>query len=441
MNNLAREVLTCGSSAHWNRRSWLNAVGSSGLWGLTSLAGSLAQASEAKRSGSRAKSVILLWLKGAPSQLETFDPHPGTEIAAGSQARGTSVKEIQLGKGLEQVSETMQDISIVRSVTSKEGDHERAVYNVKTGFRPDPTIVHPAIGSVICHQLNSIDEGKIDIPRHVSIFPGNSPGRGGYLGDQFDAFKMFDPKNPLPDLRKQVPDQRFSDRLKMLDFLEKNDPFRRKGQADVRYGDPNTQAALKMMSSEQLKAFDLSGVPTSLQQEFGETPFGRGCLVAMRLIQVGVRCVEVTLPGWDTHVNNHELQAGRIEILDPAFSALVRNLKKRDLLNQTVVFCGGEFGRTPMMNAAEGRDHWPHGFSIALAGGGIQGGRVVGETSPHPKLDPGNREQDIKHKVTVEDIHATILSSLGIDFTQELETPVGRPLVMSQGKVIKPLIL
>ncbi|MEE2640649.1 MAG: DUF1501 domain-containing protein [Planctomycetota bacterium] len=427
----------CGTSAHWNRRTLLAA---GGLCWLTPLVTRLAADPGKTRKRSSAQSVILLWMNGAPSQLETFDPHPGTRIAAGSRARKTSVSGIQLGEGLEQVADLMDQISLVRSVTSKEGDHERALYNVKTGFRPDPTLVHPAIGSVVCHQLKSGARGEIDIPRHVSIFPGSQPGRGGYLGDQYDAFKIFDPVRPLPDLRKRVSDGRFDQRLDTLRFLEQQDPFRRKNDPRSAYGDPNTAAALKMMSSRQLQAFDISRVPLQLREEFGETPFGRGCLAAMQLVEAGVRCVEVTLSGWDSHIDNHKLQAGQIEILDPAFAALLRNLKKRELLDQTVVLCGGEFGRTPGMNLADGRDHWPHGFSVALAGGGIRGGRVVGETSPDPKLNPKKPMQDLRNPKTVEDIHATVLDRLGIDFEQELDTPVGRPMVVSKGSVIRELV-
>lgn len=437
--NKANDV-SCGTSDHWNRRTLLQAAGLGSLSWLTPLSTVLAREAESAKNR-QAKSVILLWMNGAPSQLETFDPHPGTEIAAGSRSRKTAATGIEIGEGLEQTADVMDQVALVRTVVSKEGDHERAVYNIKTGFRPDPTLIHPSIGSVVCHQFDSADRGKIDIPRHVSIFPGKQPGRGGYLGDQYDAFKMFDPVKPLPDLVKRVPEPRFRNRLNTLEFLEKNDPFQRKNEQRSRYGDPNTLAALKMMSSDQLKAFDISEVPASLKQEFGDTPFGRGCLAAMRLIEVGVRCVEVTLSGWDTHVNNHKLQAGRIEILDPAFAALIRNLKQRNLLDQTVVLCGGEFGRTPKMNAADGRDHWPHGFSIALAGGGIRGGITVGETSPHPKLDPANRLQDLKNPKNVADIHATILKTLGVDYSRELMTPVGRPMVVSKGTPIGELLV
>jgi uncharacterized protein (DUF1501 family) len=189
-----------------------------------------------------------------------------------------------------------------------------------------------------------------------------------------------------------------------------------------------------------LSAFDVSNVPVAERMQFGDTPFGRGCLAAIRLISAGVRCVEITLTGWDSHVNNHELQAGRILILDPALAALISELKKRDLLESTLVVCGGEFGRTPHMNPVGGRDHWPHGFSMALAGGGIQGGRVVGETSVEPARSSQTPLQDLKDPRPVEDIHATILSALGIDFERELETPIGRPMQICQGQPIEILL-
>src|SRR5262249_58070242 len=144
----------------------------------------------------------------------------------------------------------------------------------------------------------------------------------------------------------------------------------------------SVEAARKMMSSEQLKAFSVADSPQALRGQFGDTPFGRACLAAVQLIEVGIRCVEIELSGWDTHVNNEELVKGRNTILDPAYAALIKELRSRNLLDSTIVLWTGEFGRTPNINKAGGRDHWPHGFTAALAGGGIRGGRVIGETAP-----------------------------------------------------------
>ena len=445
MNNFQSDpqlTTGCGGIDHFNRRSLLKLAGLSGLSWLTPLGVGLARAAERNQGRKPPQSLIMLWLEGAPSQLETFDPHPGTEIAAGSLARSTRAKNVMIGDGFEQLADVMDNVSLVRALTSKEGDHERAIYNIKSGFRPDPTLIHPAIGSVICHDFSLIDEGKIDIPRHVSIVPGEFPAKGGYLGDQYDAFKVGDPQNPVPDVAANVDQKRQRERLSDLDlvdreFLQKRIKEKRGGRT---LGNHNLQNALRMMSSDQLEAFDVSKVPRSTREQFGDTPFGRGCLAAIQLIERGVRCVEVTLGGWDTHANNHELQAGRIDILDPAFASLIRELKARELLDTTMVVCGGEFGRTPFVNPLGGRDHWPHGFSIAMAGGGIQGGRVIGETSPIPKIDVPDPKKFLADSSRVEDIHATIFDSFGIDFEEELETPVGRPMIISQGKPIRRLL-
>ncbi len=432
----------CGSQEHFSRRSILRLAGLSGLSWLTPLATTLAREEEKARAP--AKSLIVLWLEGAPSQLETFDPHPGTEIAAGSIARNTNVPDIMIGDGFEQTAEQMDSISLIRGVTSKEGDHLRAVYNIKTGFRPDPTLVHPAIGSVICHELRDESEQVVDIPRHVSILPGQAPARGGYLGDAYDAFKVFDPAEPVPDIKVQVEQKRQLERIQDLRMIDQQFMQRRIKNKVVQgtLGNHNLDAALKMMSSEQIKAFDVSQVPGAERMQFGDTPFGRGCLAAIRLIETGVRCVEITLGGWDTHANNHELQAGRIDILDPALASLIKELKRRDLLKSTVVVCGGEFGRTPYLNPLGGRDHWPQGFSLAIAGGGIQGGRVIGETSPHPKRDATSAERlkEVKDSHPVEDVHATIFSALGISYHKELDTPIGRPMKICEGQPIEGLL-
>jgi uncharacterized protein (DUF1501 family) len=189
-----------------------------------------------------------------------------------------------------------------------------------------------------------------------------------------------------------------------------------------------------MMSSEQLQAFDVSREPAALVAEYGESPFGRGCLAARRLIEVGVRCVEVTLGGWDAHVNNHEIHRARARELDPAFAALLRDLARRELLGRTIVLCCGEFGRTPKVNPLGGRDHWPSGFSLALAGGGLRGGVAIGQTDPEAVKDP-------IRPTTIEDVHATVLAALGLDPGKTNTAPAtGRPIKLSAGRRIRELL-
>jgi uncharacterized protein (DUF1501 family) len=431
---------SCNSRSHFSRRTILKLAGLSGIGWLTPLAGQLARADEANPR-KKARSLIVLWLAGAPSQLETFDPHPGTDIAAGSLAIKTKAPGVLIGDGFPRLADQMDSVSLIRAITSKEGDHERAVYNIKTGYRPDPTLNHPSIGSVICHQTMDGRDRIVSIPRHISILPGQWPGRGGYLGDRYDAFKVFDPQRQVPDVAARVDERRQGSRLKKLQFADKQ--FLQGRQNNKVVGDTlqhsNLDLALNMMSSEQLNAFDVSKSSIADRAKFGETPFGRSCLAAIQLITAGVRCVEITLNGWDTHANNHALQKGRIDILDPAFAAMIAELKKRELFDSTMVVCGGEFGRTPWVNPVGGRDHWPHGFSVAVAGGGIQGGRVIGETNPDPKRGSKNPTKDLKDPHTIADVHATILHGLGIDYGQELDTPIGRPMKVCEGQPILQL--
>jgi uncharacterized protein (DUF1501 family) len=188
-----------------------------------------------------------------------------------------------------------------------------------------------------------------------------------------------------------------------------------------------------MMSSEQLRAFDVTQEPAALRGDYGDTAFGRGCLAARRLIEVGVRCVEVTLSGWDTHADNHRFHRQQAEILDPALAGLLGDLEARDLLRQTVVICAGEFGRTPKINPLGGRDHWPNGFTVALAGGGIRGGVVIGATDPEGVKDP-------VQAVGVGDLHATVLTAVGINPAKVMTSPIGRTLTLAEGKLIAGLL-
>jgi hypothetical protein len=412
-----------------HRRTLLKAAGFGGASWLTSTAHLLARAAERNRSGQPAQSLIVLWMQGGPSQLETWDPHPGTSIGGRTKAIKTSVEGIRLADGLERVAEQMEHISIVRSVVSKEGDHERGTYLLKTGYRPDPTTIHPSIGAICCHEL---PQGTTEIPRHISILANQWSMRGGFLGDHYDAFRAGDPANRVPDVLSPTDDQRYRERLGKVEVLEQ--AFARgRGRLSERTLHQDTmRRARVMMTSDQIKAFDVGLEPQAVRDAFGDTPFGRGCLAARRLIQQGVRCVEVSLAGWDTHADNHRGCLNQKQILDPAFAALIADLKSHDLLHRTMVLCAGEFGRTPRINALDGRDHWPGGFSVALAGG-VRGGLAIGETDPEGVAK-------VSDPYEVADIHATILTALGLDPVRENVSPIGRPIKLSEGTPIGRLL-
>jgi uncharacterized protein (DUF1501 family) len=399
---------------------------------MTAAAQALAeQQAAAKSHRGPATSLIILRLAGGPSQLETFDPHAGRAVAGDTQAIDTRLAGVQLAAGLPRTAELLDRVTLVRNVVSREGDHERGTYVLRTGHKPDATVVHPSIGAICCHQLPI---GKTEIPRHVSIFPDRYPARGGFLGNEYDAFRTFDPNSPVTDIRPAVAPQRAARRLADLDVVEEAFAAGRRRAAEATLHRRLVDAARTMMTSEQLQAFDVRREPASVQAAYGATPFGRGCLAARRLIEVGVRCVEVTLTGWDTHVNNHEQHAQLLETLDPALSGLLADLGEHKLLDRTLVVCGGEFGRTPKINRAAGRDHWPAGFSMLLAGGRLRRGYVHGATDPD-----GAKVQDDDGTPLV-DLHATLLAALGIDPTHEEIAALGRPIKLAEGKPVAVLL-
>jgi Protein of unknown function (DUF1501) len=409
-----------------DRRGFLTLAGLSWLAPVAPLL-----ARQAERSREPARSLILLWLAGGPSQLETFDPHPGTNIAGGTKGISTAARAIQLADGFEHLADQMGSVALLRSIVSKEGDHERGTYMMKTGFRPETTIVHPSIGAICCHELPA---SGTDIPRHISILPGQWPSRGGYLGGEYDAFLVDDPKGKLPDVTAPVSGPREIARVQDLDVVERAFSRGRSARVQATLHRDTIGRARVMMTSQQLKAFDVSQEPAGVVAGYGDSAFGRSCLAARRLIEVGVRCVEVTLEGWDSHVNNHEVHRKLVKQLDPAFAALLRDLAERKLLDRTIVLCCGEFGRTPKINPLGGRDHWPTGFSLALAGGGIRGGLALGSTDPEGSKEP-------VQPTPAHDVHATILKALGLDPALEHNAPVtGRPVKLSEGRPIAELL-
>ncbi|MEZ6109300.1 MAG: DUF1501 domain-containing protein [Pirellulaceae bacterium] len=416
---MGSEACGCGSEAHFPRRTWMKGMAAFGAasW-LTPLATVLARQAETSAAREPARSVIVLWLQGGPSQLETFDPHPNTNIAGGSLAIETRVPGVMLGNGLPRVADVMDSISLVRSVTSREGDHERAVYNIKTGFRPDPTLIHPSIGAIVCRQTEEADQGLVDIPRHVSILSDQFPSRGGYMGNRFDPFKTGDPNQPIPDLVRPVDDVRYRKRLSDLTNVVDREFARGRIQSPgvgASVARDLTEAALKMMDSDQLAAFDVSNATQAQRDAFGDTPFGRGCLAAVRLIETGVRCVEVTLGGWDSHIDNHEIHAGRNEILDPSCAALDPRAAREHVARSPSSCAPGEFGRTPHDQCHEWARTIGPTASVSHSRAEESKEAASSATASQPKLDPDHPELSIDRPVAVQDIHATVLTALGID--------------------------
>lgn len=386
----------------------------------------------ARRGRERARSLITLWLAGGPSQLETWDPHPGTAIGGPTRAVDSSLPGVRIAADYPRVAERLDRFSIIRSLVSREGDHERGTHAVRTGYRPDPTVVHPALGAVAAWRQPAT---RLDIPPYVALGADGFPGRGGYLGGRFDPYRVFVPGLAGQNLVAPVSGARQDRRLAAVRALDDAFATGRGAPARESLHDHTLDAALALMSSEQLAAFSVTDEPAAVRDAYGDTPFGRGCLVARRLVEAGVRAVDVTLQGFDTHAANFTGHAAQAAILDRALAALVDDLGARDLAESTVVLVAGEFGRTPRINPLDGRDHWPHGFSCLLSGGGIVPGRVIGAT------DPEGESRTPADPVSVADLAATVLAALGIDWGHEIVTPIGRPLKLADGAPVPGLVV
>ncbi len=409
------------------RRSVLQSA--AGL-GLSFLMPALDLRAAEKRGAERAKSLLILWMAGGPSQLETWDPHAGSATGGDAGAITTTLPDTEISDLYPQMAEQIGELNIIRSLVSKEGDHERGTVYVKTGYRPDPILEYPAVSAIVARKLK---DKQLEIPAHISLGGGQWPARGGYLGASHDAFRIFNPGRHLQNLRAMVGDKRQQRRLKSLDVVTSAFARGKRMQVERTLHQKTVDRALKMMSSEQLKAFEIEDEPSAVRDAYGDSQFGRGCLVARRLIETGVRAIEVTLNGWDSHASNHEGHVTQAGILDPAFSTLITELKQRDLLDSTIVLCIGEFGRTPNINPLAGRDHWPNWFSCVVGGGGLAKGLVIGETDPEGKEDATDR-------IPVNDLYATLLHQLGIDPAEEMMTEIGRPIAFSDGNTIERLL-
>jgi hypothetical protein len=420
-----------------NRRHVLQAMSTLGL--SLSMPALSARAANLRRD-ERPKSIITLWMDGGMSQLESWDPHPGTPSSDELRAIDTSVRELQISEFLPQMAEQMHRTTLIRSMTSEEGDHERGTFFVKTGYRLDPTLTYPALGAIAASQL---PDPAVEIPQHICLGTDRFWPGGGYLGNEWDAFRIFDPGRSQANLKSPVADKRQNRRLQGLEVLNRSFGRGRPTVQESTLHQKTIQDALRMMSSEQLRAFELDDEPQAVKAAYGDTRFGRGCLVARRLVETGVRAIEVSLSGFDTHTNNLEGHRTQLEMLDPAFATLLQDLADRDLLESTIVLCIGEFGRTPQINPAAGRDHWPHWFSCVVAGGGFRSGHVIGMTPG--SIPEKRRPKDPKPKpddpITVPELYATILKTMEIAWDTEVMTSVGRPMRFTDAAPIQNLLV
>ncbi len=377
----------------------------------------------------RAKHCIVLFMSGGASQLDTFDPKPGTKNGGPFAAIPTSATGIQVSEHLPNVAEQAHHLSIIRSMVSREGNHERARYLLHTGYAPGGAVRHPTLGSITSYYL---EDALLDLPSCVNI---NSPTySGGFLGATHDPFVVKDPMKPVEDISypAQMDTHRFRERLKMLRAIEKDFIAKRTGRSTEAH-EAIYKKADELINSPKIDAFQLDEEPIAIREAYGMNKFGQGCLMARRLVEAGVKFVEVSLDGWDTHQNNFDRTKELLDSVDPAFAMLLKDLSERDLLEETIVLWLGEFGRTPRINENDGRDHHTNGWSAVVAGGGTRGGQIVGGTNE-------DGSEVVSGAVGVPDLFASLCFALGVDGNEENYSRSGRPIrVVNDGSVIEEL--
>lgn len=369
-----------------------------------------------------ARNIIYLYMSGGMTHVDTFDPKPaaGEAVAGPVKAINTNADGIQVSEYLPMIAKQMDKMCLIRGLTTTQGAHEQGNYFMHSSYTPRGTIQHPGLGAWI-QRL----EGKTNrtLPGSVCIGGGANGGGSGFMESKYSPLFLGSAGEGVPNSKARVGKNEFDDRLLLANrfdqtFHERYDVKQVRAYTDM-YED-----AVRLMRSEDLKAFNLNLEDQKIRDEYGSNGFGQGCLLARRLIENDVRHVEVTLGGWDTHNNNFTAVQNLTASLDLAVSALLNDLDRRGMLEETMVVLTTEFGRTPYVNENDGRDHFPKAFSGFMAGGGVKGGQVYGKTNEHAT-------DVVEGKMSPPDFNATIAYGLGLPLDQVIYSPSKRPFTIA----------
>jgi len=445
-----------------HRRTWLKAAAASGVCTVSASGWMPALANKVAKDPTRRRHCIVLWMGGGPSQLDTFDPKPDHENGGEFSEIKTNVPGIRISEHLPQLAKQADKLAIVRSLSTKEGDHTRGTHLMQTGQPPMGAINYPSIGSVLARELG---DAKDALPNFISIGQGrmfsDSATGSGFLGPRYSPLRatgiggQFHPpgddgdENEAPNFASMsipglkppssVEAKRMTRRLELLKSHQKSFVGQHVSAAALAH-QTVYDGAVQLMNGDSAAAFDLSKEPEKLRRQYGEGVFGQGCLLARRLIEHGAGFVEVNLDssttasvGWDTHSNIFESVKSLSQELDAGWATLMRDLEDRGLLETTTILWMGEFGRTPKINGQGGRDHFPQAWTCVLGGGGIAGGQAYGKTS-------ADGMQVEENKCGVGNVLATLCSALGVDPHDEHETNTGRPVAIVDADPIEDLL-
>lgn len=418
-----------------NRRSFLEsmakaAFGVSILPMADELFGSSAVAAMA--AANKAEHVVYLYMNGGMSHIDTFDPKPGQESGGETKAIKTSVAGVQIAEHLPRLAEKMNQLAIIRSMTTETGAHEQGRYLMKTSYKLIGSIRHPFMGAWLTHF-----EGRRnrDLPGSVLIGSSSQHPAQGYLPATVAPAPVANPATGLQNTKSPgyLDERNFEKRRRLISQFESG--FKQKYlNTEVKaYSDYYTEA-VRLLKSPDLEAFDINKEDASVKESYGQNRVGQGCLLARRLIEKGVRFVEIEHGGWDNHVDLYESFPDRAGEVDTAIATLMEDLQQRGLLSKTLIVMTTEFGRTPKINQNAGRDHHPGCFSTLLAGAGIKGGQVVGSTDKIGKsVEDGH--------CYPQDLNATIALACGLPIDQEIIAPNGRPFkIAHEGTPLKSLL-
>jgi len=431
------------------RRDFLK-IGSAGLLGMTLpqllKLESKASASGAVRTGARAKSVIMVWLAGGPATIDMWDIKNGAPENIRGEFRDipTTASGVRISEHLPRMAQVMNRATVVRSLAHTIPSHGPATVFMTTGNRPTPALQYPSLGSL----MTKLMPANPGVPPFVSFseLRNGSAGLAGYLGTAYNPFIVEGAGargRNASNLRVRgitLPTG-FT-----LDQLENRDRLMRGFDAGFAAADRSAdlvdgldafhQRALEILRSDSTRnAFNLNMESDGTRARYGDTPFAQGALAARRLVEAGVRFVTISLGGWDTHQQNfNNLRTRNLPQLDQVLSALIADLDSRGMLDDTIVYCAGEFGRTPRINGNAGRDHWARSMAVVLAGGSIRRGYAHGTTDI-------NGMAPATDACTPDDVAATIFHDLGISHQHELMTSTGRPIqLFREGNVINRLL-
>jgi uncharacterized protein (DUF1501 family) len=419
-----------------SRRDWLK-LASAGVLGGSTSGWLKVLADDTAHNPQRKRSCILLWMSGGPSQLDTFDLKPGHANGGPFQAIDTNVPGVQISEHFSRIAKLANHLAIVRSLHSKEGDHGRATFLLRTGYVPQGPVQYPTLGALVAKELG---DDHSELPNFVSVAPFRALSQNafgsGFLGPRLaplvvgeSGFGPVQPGQNNVNQALQVQDlvaatgigrEQADARLELLKQVQQDFLVEHPDAPTLSHQNAY-ERAVRLMRSSAAKAFDLDDEKADVRDGYGRNLFGQGCLLARRLVERQVPFIEVTLNGWDTHANNANSVRNLSQTVDAGWASLMTDLKERGLLDSTLIVWMGEFGRTPKFGRPDGRDHWPNSFSAVLAGGGIKGGQVIGDTGPD-----GASIKD--RPVTVPEFMATICEALGIDHQKQNVSNVGRPI-------------